>query len=67
MKINLFKLDIILARKEIPMCKLAKLSGISSSMLTKIKTGKQLARPITIGKIAKALDVDVLEIVDQED
>ena len=66
MKINLFKLNVILARKEMAITELSKISGIPSSTLTKITTGKQAPRPITVGRIAKALDVDVLEIVEQE-
>lgn len=66
MKLDNSKLSIALARKQITARTLSELSGITESALTKIKTGKQIPRPITIGKIAKALEVDVTELIEQE-
>lgn len=65
MKINKWKLELIKAQKKISSTELVKQSQISSAVLGRIKNGKEL-RATTIGKIAKALDVDVLEIVEQE-
>ncbi len=67
MKLDNSKLSIALARKQFTARTLSELSGITESALTKIKTGKQIPRPITIGKIAKALEVDVTELIEQED
>lgn len=67
MKLDNTKLSIALARKQLTSKKLSELSGVAESLLTKIKSGKQIPRPITIGKIAKALEVDVTELIEQED
>lgn len=67
MKLDYKKVDLILARKQMMIKELSQLSGIAESALVKIKKGKQIPRPATIGKIAKALDVDVTELIEQED
>jgi transcriptional regulator with XRE-family HTH domain len=66
MKLNLKKFEIVIARNCMSIKKLSKKSGVQEATISKIKNNKQKASIVTIGKLAKALDVDVLEIVDQE-
>lgn len=62
MKININKLDIILARQ----CKsMRSLLNISPQTLTRIKQGKEI-KPATAGRLAASLKVDVTEIIEQE-
>lgn len=65
MKIDVRKLNIELARN----CK--KLSdlrcdGLSPQTLTRVKNGAEV-KPVTLGKIAKALGVDPVEIMETEE
>lgn len=64
MKINKEKFNLILARKEIDISNLR--SCASSSTLQKAKTGADL-RPSVVGRIARALGVDPLEIMEKEE
>ncbi|GFI44648.1 hypothetical protein IMSAGC018_02329 [Lachnospiraceae bacterium] len=56
---------VSMAKKEINQKQLAIASGISESTLSNILTGKSDGNPKTWGKIAKALGVDVTEIIKQ--
>lgn len=62
-KIDIKKLDFVLARE----CRLSASlrAGTSPQTLAKIRQGGDV-RPITVGKIAKALGVDVAEIIELE-
>ena len=64
MKINKTKLELILARQ----CKtISSLRcGTSPKTLQKIREGKEI-RPIAVGRLAKALGVDPLEILEKEE
>lgn len=65
MKINGKKIEMVLARN----CKnLSSLrgDGLSSNTLTRVMNGKDV-KPITVGKIAKKLGVDPVEIIEMED
>jgi len=65
MKVSKDKLDIVMANAGVSMLELSQKTGCTPSTLTKIKKGTiKESRPITIGKIAKALDVDVSEIIE---
>jgi len=67
MKINKTKLDLILAKKCMGVLELAEISNVAKAILYKIgKPGTNL-RPSSVGKIAKALEVDVTELIEQED
>lgn len=61
MKIDLTKLDIALARE----CKTISdlRGGVSPQTLARVKRGEEV-KPRTIGKIARALGVDVTEIME---
>lgn len=62
MKIDLTKLDIVLARE----CKtISDLRGSASPQtLARVKRGEEV-KPRTIGKIARALGVDVMDILEE--
>lgn len=64
LKINKTKLELILARQ----CKtISSLRcGTSPKTLQKIREGKEI-RPIAVGRLAKALGVDPLEILEKEE
>lgn len=64
MKIDTNKLDLTLARRGMNPCSLRKV--VSSQTLLRLRKGAD-AKPATIGRIARALDVDVTEIIKQED
>ncbi len=64
MKIDRTKLDILLARKCKSVSSLR--TGVSPQTLLKIRKGGNV-NPATAGRIAKALGVDVTEIIETED
>ena len=64
MKINVNKLSIAMARVGINYSKLSELSHVSRATISYIKNGKS-GRPDIVAKIAKALNVDVTEIIEQ--
>ena len=64
MKIDNSKLDMALARKCVNLSQLR--AGISPQTLTRIRRGDAV-KPVTVGKIAKALGVDPVEIIEKED
>lgn len=67
MKINKAKLDLILAKKCMGVLELAEISNVAKAILYKIGKPDANLRPISVGKIAKALEVDVTELIEQED
>lgn len=66
MYINKRNLELAMARKCMSIENLSSLTGISVYSLTKLKNGMQKGRTKTIGLIAKALEVDVTEIIVDE-
>lgn len=65
MKINNRKLDLELARRCISLSALRG-NGLSPQTITRIRNGADV-KPVTVGKIAKALGVDPAEIIEMED
>jgi DNA-binding Xre family transcriptional regulator len=63
MKINKKKYLILLAKKCMTVTELARLSGVSTVTLGKLRNGS-VGKPETIGKIAKALEVDVTDLIE---
>lgn len=61
MKVDLNRLDIVLARECKTMRDLRK--GVSPQTLTRIRRGEEV-KPRTLGKIARTLCVDVTEIME---
>jgi DNA-binding Xre family transcriptional regulator len=60
------KLELAMARKCVSIDNLSELTGISVYSLTRLKNGIQKGRTKTVGLIAKALEVDVTEIIIDE-
>jgi transcriptional regulator with XRE-family HTH domain len=46
---------------------LAKASGVSQNTVSEIETGRREARPATLGKLAKALNVEIAAFFEEED
>ena len=65
MKINVKKLEILLARECINNKELRERAKIGYATLVHIKQGKNIL-PITVGKIARALNVDVTDLLQTE-
>ncbi|KDE74870.1 hypothetical protein FUSO7_00375 [Fusobacterium necrophorum BFTR-2] len=63
MEINKEKLELLLARKCISGYELMQKAGLQSHTFSRIRNGFSNLRPTTVGKIAKALNVDVEEIL----
>lgn len=66
MKINNNKLMVALANEGLLLKELAQKAGISEEALRLIRYGKSDPKPSTVGKIAKALNVSVTNIIDEE-
>ena len=64
MKIDKQKLEVAMANAVVGTKQLSDLTGIAPAMMTRIKNGNQEPRPVTVGKIAKALGVKVEDLVD---
>lgn len=65
MKINSTKLDVAMANACITTNELSKKTNLNYSTLTRIKSGSH-ANPATVGKIAKALNVRVEELIETD-
>lgn len=66
MRISNEKLLIALANEGMLLKELAEKAGITMEALRNIRKGKSVPKPATIGKIAKALNVNVQEIIMEE-
>ncbi len=66
MKINRLKLDLLQAEQGLTCSELAKKAGISRQNFSTVRT-RGTCTPITAGKIAKALEVSVTEIIETEE
>ena len=66
MKIDVYKIKVILAEKEMTRSALAGLCGISRQNISTILTRGTCALK-TAGKLAKGLGISVAEIIKQED
>lgn len=64
MKISKQKIDIAMARKCITTSELAEKAQVPKPTVNAIVGGRN-AKPITVGKVARALNVDVTEIIEQ--
>lgn len=63
MRISNEKLLIALANEGMLLKELAEKAGITMEALRNIRKGKSVPKPATVGKIAKALNVNVQEII----
>lgn len=66
-KIDTEKLDILIATKGEMLKDIADKSGLSTNSFRNIRQGKSNPRLSTIGRIAKALNVDVQDIIQEGD
>ncbi len=67
MKFDNKKFNMQLALHQISIKELCEKSGLGVTTLRKARKGQCSPRPATIGKIAKALGVDVKDIIQDED
>lgn len=65
MKIDKVQYDLFLARKCLSELDVMRLGKVSKTSLTKIHSRKEV-RPKVVGRIAKALDTDVENIIEKE-
>ncbi|MBS5131395.1 MAG: helix-turn-helix transcriptional regulator [Lachnospiraceae bacterium] len=63
MRIDRIKFTVLLTTKDLTLSNLATMSGVSRTTLSSIKQGKRCSVE-TAKKIAKALNVDVTEILE---
>lgn len=63
LQINPTKLILAIANKGLSATELSELSGVSVVTLARFKAGTQKARPQTLGKLAKALDVKAEDLI----
>lgn len=64
-KIDSKKIDLLIAKKGMSVKEFSELSHINETTLCRIRNGKQVPNIKTVGKLAKALEVDVAEIIEQ--
>lgn len=65
MRLNSKKLLLAMANECITVNELAKKSEVSKPALSKYTAGKRNPKPATVGKIARALNVRVEELIDE--
>lgn len=65
MKANRKKLELAMARACIESAKLPAAAGLPRPTVQNVIVGKSV-RPVTLGKVAKALGVDPMEILESE-
>ncbi len=63
MNLDLNKLKLVQARACLSTNDLSKTTGLSKVTISRVLNGKVKATPKTIGLIAKALNIDVAEII----
>lgn len=66
MKTDKMKMQIAIARKKMTSMQLADAAGLSTVTVGRLLGGASVA-PITAGKVAEALGVDVTDIIDMEE
>lgn len=64
MKIDNQKLDMLMATQCLTSEKLSKVTGVSQVSIARFRKGTQQPRPATVGRIAKALNVPVTDIIE---
>lgn len=67
MNLDLNKLKLIQARACLSTNDLTEMTGLSRATVSRVINGKVKATPKTIGLIAKALNIDVAEIISDEE
>ena len=67
MKIDKLKLQLAMANACLTIGQLAKQSKISRTSITNFISGKTSPKPATIGKLARALKVDVEDLIEDHE
>ena len=67
MNLDLNKLKLVQARACLSTNDLSKMTELSRATISRVINGKVKATPKTIGLIAKALNIDVAEIISDEE
>ncbi|WP_419867515.1 helix-turn-helix transcriptional regulator [Clostridium perfringens] len=67
MNLDLNKLKLVQARACLSTNDLSKMTELSRATISRVINGKVKATPKTIGLIAKALNVDVIELLSEEE
>ncbi len=62
-KLNLKVLNLVMIKKGYSINELARKSGVGKATISRLIRDKVISRPSTIFKIAKALEIDVEEIL----
>lgn len=65
MKIDNEKLDLIMAQNCLSSEKLSQIANVSQVTIARMRNGSQKPRPLTVGKIAKALGVKVEDLIER--
>lgn len=63
MNIDVSKLNLAIAKSCMTLKDLSAVSGVNTTTLSRIKQNRQVPSPKTVGKIAKALKIDVEELI----
>lgn len=63
MDIDVKKMDLLIANKCLSYREFSELSKVDTVTISRIRNGSQRARPQTIGKFAKALEVKVEDLI----
>lgn len=66
MKIDIKKFELLLAKNSISTREISKLSCLEETTVIRIRKGQTNVMPVTIGKIARALKVDVTDLLQTE-
>lgn len=66
MKLDTNKLQMVMAEKCVEIRELSKRTGVAECTISKVKRGKQNAKPVTIGKLAKGLGVKITELIETD-
>lgn len=66
MRIDNKKLSVLMADRGLYLKDLCKMADISEICFRNIRQGKSIPKPATVGKIARALNVNVQEIIAEE-
>lgn len=64
MKLNRIEVNVIMARKELTVAKLAKKYGVSRARMSVILNQREVT-PVCAGRIVNALSCDVTEILEE--
>ena len=65
MKADKYKVELLMARRGLSKADIIQASGIAASTFTRAMNGDSV-KPDTFGKIAKAFDVDVTDIIEDK-